>query len=180
MKKPILILSTVVATLAASTVTSHAQAPFSDVPTDHWAYAAVEKLRLAGIVVGYPDKTYGGARPVTRYEFSTAVARLEDKLDTLSADTKTVATKRDIDALRAEINGKLATKDDAADVRSSIDAFRAQMAQTRLNIDDLEDRVNGIDPANKPQPTTKERSSKSKKSEPKKTASLKQAQPKMP
>jgi len=28
--------------------------PFSDVPKDHWAAAAVETLRQRGIVVGYP------------------------------------------------------------------------------------------------------------------------------
>ena len=34
--------------------------PFPDVPREHWAYGAVERLRLAGIVVGYPDGTFGG------------------------------------------------------------------------------------------------------------------------
>jgi hypothetical protein len=29
--------------------------PFADVPKDHWAFEAVEKLRLSGIVVGLPD-----------------------------------------------------------------------------------------------------------------------------
>jgi len=28
--------------------------PFPDVPRDHWAYDAVEQLRKAGIVRGYP------------------------------------------------------------------------------------------------------------------------------
>lgn len=30
--------------------------PFKDVPRDHWAFAAVEKLRQEGIVVGYPGE----------------------------------------------------------------------------------------------------------------------------
>jgi len=32
--------------------------PFSDVPADHWAASAVETLRRAGIVAGYPAGTY--------------------------------------------------------------------------------------------------------------------------
>lgn len=28
---------------------------FSDVPKNHWAFSAVEKLRLGGIVIGFPD-----------------------------------------------------------------------------------------------------------------------------
>jgi hypothetical protein len=29
--------------------------PFRDVPQGHWAWHAVERLRLAGIVIGYPQ-----------------------------------------------------------------------------------------------------------------------------
>ena len=35
-----------------------ASAPFSDVPSKHWAYWAVEKLRRRGIVTGYPGGTF--------------------------------------------------------------------------------------------------------------------------
>ena len=32
--------------------------PFKDVPRGHWAFAAVEKLRQSGIVIGYPDGAF--------------------------------------------------------------------------------------------------------------------------
>jgi len=32
--------------------------PFPDVPTHHWAFDAVEKLRKAGIIIGYPSGTF--------------------------------------------------------------------------------------------------------------------------
>lgn len=32
--------------------------PFPDVPKDHWAYQAVETVRKAGIVIGYPDNRF--------------------------------------------------------------------------------------------------------------------------
>ena len=49
--------------------------PFKDVPTDHWAYQAVESLREKGIVIGYPDGYFRGKRTLTRYEFAVALDR---------------------------------------------------------------------------------------------------------
>ena len=63
---------------------ARAQSSFPDVPADHWAAAAVSKLKEAGIVVGYPPGTpaqravatgYAGDRPVTRYELAVALWR---------------------------------------------------------------------------------------------------------
>src|SRR5438128_968143 len=53
-----------------------AQGPFADVPTDHWAYDAVNELASRGIVNGYPDGTFGGKRALTRYEFAVAIQRM--------------------------------------------------------------------------------------------------------
>ena len=48
---------------------------FKDVPKDHWAAESVEKLANENIVNGYPDKTFKGDRPVTRYELAVALER---------------------------------------------------------------------------------------------------------
>src|SRR3990170_411757 len=70
------VLLVIVATLPV-----FAQGPFSDVPPDHWGYAALEKLAETGVVEGYPDGTFRGGRTMTRYEFAVAVARLMDNLE---------------------------------------------------------------------------------------------------
>ena len=49
--------------------------PFSDVPTNHWAYDSVTKLAKAGIVEGYEDGSYRGDRTMTRYEMAQVIAR---------------------------------------------------------------------------------------------------------
>ncbi len=49
--------------------------PFVDVPLNHWAYDAVQSLSAKGIVIGYPDGTFGGTGSLTRYEFAEAVAK---------------------------------------------------------------------------------------------------------
>ena len=59
------------------------RAEFSDVPLTHWAYPALQKLAAAGILEGYPPTgNFIGQRPMTRYEFAVAIARLLDKIGT--------------------------------------------------------------------------------------------------
>ena len=48
---------------------------FKDVPKDHWAAESVQKLADAGIVKGYPDGTFRGDKPITRYELAAALER---------------------------------------------------------------------------------------------------------
>ena len=55
------------------------QAEYPDVPRGHWAYNAIDKLSRAGIIEGLPSGNYAGNKPMTRYEFAVAIARLLDK-----------------------------------------------------------------------------------------------------
>jgi hypothetical protein len=67
----------VVALAATMTGRSYAGV-FADVPFDHWAYSAVEQLAQVGVLEGYPDGTFKGPQPLTRYEFAVAIARAYD------------------------------------------------------------------------------------------------------
>lgn len=49
--------------------------PFSDVPRDHWAYAAVSRLATSGVVDGVGNNTFQGDRNITRYEAAQMVAK---------------------------------------------------------------------------------------------------------
>jgi len=71
MKKLALVLL-IVLTLSISALAN----PFVDVPLTHWAYDAVQTLAAKGVIIGYPDGTFGGQRTLTRYEFAEATARL--------------------------------------------------------------------------------------------------------
>ena len=71
------------------TASAYAANPFSDVPADHWAYDAVNKLAAEGVVDGYPDGTYGGDKLMTRYEMAQIVAKAMAKganVDKLAAE----------------------------------------------------------------------------------------------
>ncbi len=50
------------------------------VPLDHWAYDAVEALRDQGLIIGFPDESFRGDCPLTRYEFSMLISRLMDTI----------------------------------------------------------------------------------------------------
>jgi hypothetical protein len=75
MSKKLGLLLAVVLLLAVSAPV-FAQGAFSDVPSGHWAYQAVDTLSKAGLIEGYPDGTFKGDRQMTRYEFAMAIARM--------------------------------------------------------------------------------------------------------
>ena len=50
---------------------SPAQAFYTDMDQNHWAYQSIKFLTEVGVVVGYPDGTYKPDIPVTRAEFAS-------------------------------------------------------------------------------------------------------------
>ncbi|MBC7082933.1 MAG: S-layer homology domain-containing protein [Firmicutes bacterium] len=74
---PIALAAVLVLALAVPT----AAGPFADVPENHWAYEAVKQLAAYGLVEGFPDGTFRGAEPMTRYQMAMVIARLLVSLD---------------------------------------------------------------------------------------------------
>ncbi len=52
-------------------INNPANAFYSDMAEDHWAYQSIKFLTEVGVVVGYPDGTYKPDIPVTRAEFAS-------------------------------------------------------------------------------------------------------------
>ncbi len=66
-----------VGALLTSVVPTFAQATtYTDIPEAHWATPAVTTVSNAGLMIGYPDGTFGGDRQMTRYELAQVMARL--------------------------------------------------------------------------------------------------------
>ena len=65
-------------------VTAHAQsqtdpvkpAELKDVPAGHWAQEAIKIAADCGLLRGFPDGTYRGQQPFTRYQAAVVIARL--------------------------------------------------------------------------------------------------------
>lgn len=120
-----------------------ASGPFADVPADHWAYQSVDTLQKAGIVIGYPDGTYGGKRAMTRYEFAVAIARL---LPLLKVDTTNLATKGDLDALRSDLEGKLASNQAALDALTKlVNEFQPELQRLGQDVTAIKAELAGLE-----------------------------------
>ncbi|MEB3223716.1 MAG: S-layer homology domain-containing protein [Candidatus Sericytochromatia bacterium] len=74
---------------------------FADVPVEHWAYLTVETLvRKYKAMAGFPDSTFRGDRPVTRYELAAALERVLDRMKPV-APVAPPPSATDVEAARA-------------------------------------------------------------------------------
>ena len=89
-----LIAITTLMALVAFAAPALAANPFMDVPMNSWAYDAVSQLAASGIVSGYPDGTFKGNQPMTRYEMASIVARALATVD------MNKASKQDVEMLK--------------------------------------------------------------------------------
>ena len=125
--------------------------PLSDVPLNSWAYDAVNQLAKDGIIKGYPDGTFKGNRPMTRYEAAVLAYRAVDMLEAQITAGKAVekadmdaanklmaafgnelkAVERHVDALQKQTD-TLSTKVDANGKK--LDATAAQSAATAATV----------------------------------------------
>ncbi len=83
-----------VAAMVAFAAPAFAANPFMDVPMNHWAYDAISQLAASGVINGYPDATFKGNQPMSRYEMATIVAR------GLAVVDMTKASKQDVEMLK--------------------------------------------------------------------------------
>ncbi|MCL5102840.1 MAG: S-layer homology domain-containing protein [Armatimonadetes bacterium] len=123
----------------------YAQGPFNDVPTDHWAYDAINQLQKDGVLIGYPDGTFAGKRTITRYEFATALARILAMLpgtpgERPPVDLSGYAKKSDIPDV-----SKFATKADLDALKKLMDEFRDELAALGVDVDALKRDVAALD-----------------------------------
>jgi len=104
--------------LVAFAAPAFAANPFVDVPMNHWAYDAISQLAAKGIIQGYPDGTYRGNRPMTRYEMSMLVAR----------------------AL-ATVDMEKASKEDVEMLKKLVVEFKDELEALGVRVDALDERV---------------------------------------
>lgn len=92
MKKSIIAIL-VIACFCFSSFAFAAVDQFSDVPSNHWAYAAINQLAKAGVVNGMGDGTFQGNKTMTRYEMATIVANALTKEDKVDKETRALIDK---------------------------------------------------------------------------------------
>jgi len=100
--------------------------PFSDVPTNSWAYDAVRQLAAAGLITGYPDNTFKGNRPMTRYEMAVLVNRA-------------------VNAIQSKMAGGGGVKQSDLDaIKKLVDAFGPELRQVQAQLRALSTQVTAV------------------------------------
>jgi len=105
-----------------------------DLPSNGWAYQSIMDLVNDGIIVGYPDGTFKGSRPLTRYEAAVVVERAVQYLTKKLANPQTApeVSSKDIDTLRA-----------------LLDEFRGDIDALKLRVSDIDTRLKTVETAQK-------------------------------
>ncbi|MDR1977752.1 MAG: S-layer homology domain-containing protein [Synergistaceae bacterium] len=101
--------------------------PFMDVPINHWSYDAIGQLAARGVLSGYPDGTYKGKQPTTRYEMASALARALALVDL------TKASKQDVEMLKKLV----------VEFKDELDALGVRVDQIDGRLAKIEDRLGG-------------------------------------
>ncbi len=110
-------IACVVTVFAALTATAVAQSQrFSDVPTDHYAFEAVEWAASVGVTTGYTDGTFKPAQPLSKRHAVVFMERYYDEI--LGAEQSEAFTRGDMMVLLKAINdgtiGDSETQQDSA------------------------------------------------------------------
>lgn len=128
------------ALLGAAVAVAHAQAPFADVPKDHWAYQGVSTLSQRGYVLGYPSGAFDGKHAMTRYEFAVAIARMLPQVeqmikDQVAAATPAPAPAPDLSGLATKGDLKaFLTKDDFDTITKLVDQFAPELKMLQVDV----------------------------------------------
>lgn len=128
---------------------------FPDVPDNHWAFEALQRLKKDGILVGYPDGLFRGNRPASRYELAVAVhaayVNLKSVTDGLDAQIKALSDKlnglattadlqnlRDaLTALQNEVNSMKGYGEDIAELKKLADTFQKELQSLGVDVEAL-------------------------------------------
>jgi polyhydroxyalkanoate synthesis regulator phasin len=111
-----------------------------DVPKDHWAREAVEYLVSKGYIVGYPDGTFRGDSPVTRYQLALVLYRLLSTTPQVLLDDEALSRLRPL--VRELVQEMLKVEEaDAGKGGEDVGALKGQIQALSSKLDDLSEKL---------------------------------------
>ena len=126
MDKKLFFAPALTVTLALVPAVVQAQPP-TDVPENHWAYAAVQDLISKGILQNYPNGKYLGERTLTRYEMAALIKRMLDYL-----------AKAPVKIVEQPVAARIQPKTDGAS-KAEVDAVRKSVDQVKQTVERLKE-----------------------------------------
>lgn len=123
-----------------------AQSAFPDIPENHWAADAVDRISDLGIVIGFPDGTFRGNEAFTRYQAALVVSRMLDVVAD-EVDARFAMTDEDLASLRNAVQ-ELASDVAAQGVRlsateSAVASLSDDVSANSARLDELESALEG-------------------------------------
>lgn len=114
-----------------------ASAGFIDVPIDHWASEGIQTLVEKGIIIGYPDGTFRGHQPLTRYEMATALDRTV-RYFARYLDAMNLLTSEDIATVEARLRRHL---EEFRSLGREVQELEQMIEENRKTFQSIESRV---------------------------------------
>lgn len=138
--------------LIASAISGHAYAAesklYDDVPLNHWAYAAVADLTEKGLLVGMPNGTFKGNKPMTRYSFAVVVSRMLDRYNELIKNNNEVSNK-DVKALEdlvtEFVNEIESLSEEVKELKSDVKSVKADVSDVKDNVSELNTKTTALE-----------------------------------
>jgi hypothetical protein len=135
---------TIAAALVLALVAPVLGQPFADVPTNHWAYDAIAELAAKGLVEGYPDGTFKGNQPMTRYEMAMIVARIIARIEAIPTPPPPPPPEVRAADLAAVRTALTATQRDVATLQRLVNEFRAELQALGVRVTALEEELSAL------------------------------------
>lgn len=106
-----------------------------DLSSNHWAYKAIEALiEKYGVMSGYPDKTFKGAKNMTRYELAAALYKVMTKVEELIAKANRAGS--------ADTNIETVSKEDLQTLALLQNEFKNELTLLKGEFEELKEKVN--------------------------------------
>ncbi len=122
---------------------------FTDVPTSHWAYEALLKLYQLGLITGYPDGTYKGNQPMSRYEIALVIYKLLIYLQSEIKNTDVSTTNITPDNFDQIINEILQksklTEEELKIIKDLVNEFKNELLSMESQYKSLESRIAALE-----------------------------------
>ncbi len=122
----------------APSAAAPAATTITDVPAGHWARDAVTLLIQKGLILGFPDGTFRGTAPITRYEAAQIFSRLFTSGALNLPGGQAALSSADLDTLAKGVkevaDGLMTTNARVADLGSDLDSVKARLAQAEQTL----------------------------------------------
>jgi len=116
--------------------------PFRDVPGDHFAYSAIEKLAEAGVLQGVDEGRFKGRRLMTRYDFAVVIAKTLAHIKGLTSPDKTADLSPEISLIMSSLSVEFRDELDKLGVR--LDTLEENVARAEEGVSTLDKALSNI------------------------------------